>query len=108
MHAPSPQQQPEPRPTTVAGCVRFVWRKIRQALRPTNPFRTAKGIAVTGPSTGSGQAPSTGSGQAPSTGSGQGPASASALPAKGESRTTTPTAQVRTGSVSEAQDGPAF
>jgi hypothetical protein len=51
MHAPSPQQQPESRPATVAGYFRIFWRKVFGALRPTNPFRTAKGIAVTGPTT---------------------------------------------------------
>jgi len=48
MHAPSPHQQPETRPRTAGGFVRALFRKLRQALRPTNPFRTATGVAVTG------------------------------------------------------------
>ena len=48
MHAPSPQQQPEPRPRTAGGYVRSLIRKLKQSLRPTNPFRTATGVAVTG------------------------------------------------------------
>jgi hypothetical protein len=53
MHAPSPQQKPERRPNSVAGFVWWFCRKLKQALRPSNPFRTATGVAVTGSESGS-------------------------------------------------------